>query len=81
MNNEEACRVVREKLAEKLRECRRDARLSQQKLADSIGMNRTYISDIEVGKGNPSIDILVKITRGLDISLDYLFKDFDKPLK
>lgn len=72
--------MVQRSVAEKIRCSRKGARLSQQKLADSIGMNRTYLSDIEVGKGNPSLDVLVKITRGLDISLSYLFEDFDKPL-
>lgn len=81
MNNEEACTVVREDIAKKLKESRKHARLSQQKLADSIGMNRTYISDIEVGKGNPSLDVIVKIARGLDISLKYLFEDFDTPMR
>jgi len=81
MDNEDACKLVRKTLAENIKRCRKEAHLSQQKLADSIGMNRTYLSDIEVGEGNPSLDVIVKISRGLDVSLAYLFKDFDEPIK
>lgn len=74
MNNDEACRKVRCVLARNLREQRMKARLSQQKLADSVGMNRTYLSDLENANGNASVDILVKIACGLDIPFLELFR-------
>lgn len=38
-----------------------------------IGMNRTYLSDLENEKGNVTVDILVKIADGLDVPITALF--------
>ncbi|MBR3317257.1 MAG: helix-turn-helix transcriptional regulator [Atopobiaceae bacterium] len=64
--------AVRTILAENVRSLRRKAHLSQQGLADMIGMNRTYLSDIENVRGNASIDVMVKIADGLDVPVTRL---------
>lgn len=47
----------------------RDARLakgvSQEELAHEAGSNRTYISDVERGKRNPSIEVVERIAKAL----------------
>lgn len=48
-------------LGTNLREARKAANLSQEALALEIGIDRTYISGIERGVRNPSLDVIVKL--------------------
>ncbi|MDE5945966.1 MAG: helix-turn-helix domain-containing protein [Oscillospiraceae bacterium] len=45
---------------------------SQQELADKIGVNRSFISQIELGLRFPSISIAIQIADILNCSLDEL---------
>lgn len=47
---------------------RRKANISQEKLAYEIGVDRTYISAIELGIKSPSLYCLYKIAEKLKIS-------------
>jgi transcriptional regulator with XRE-family HTH domain len=42
--------------------------MTQQKLADEVDMNRNYLGLIESGRGNPSVDLLIRLARVLRIS-------------
>ena len=47
--------------------------LSQQQLADRVGVSRQTISSIEKGDYNPSIKLCIAICKVLDRTLDQLF--------
>ena len=47
--------------------------LSQQQLADLIGVSRQTISAIEKGDYNPTINLCIAICKVLDKTLDELF--------
>ena len=47
--------------------------LSQQDLADLVGVSRQTISAIEKGDYNPTINLCIKICKALDKTLDELF--------
>jgi len=47
--------------------------LSQEQLADQIGVTRQTISMIEAGKFNPSLQLCISICRALDKTLNDLF--------
>ncbi|MBQ6388803.1 MAG: helix-turn-helix transcriptional regulator [Mogibacterium sp.] len=49
--------------------------LSQQQLADLVGVSRQTISAIEKGDYNPTINLCISICRILDKTLDELFWD------
>lgn len=49
--------------------------LSQQQLADRIGVSRQTISAIEKGDYNPTINLCIAICRVLGKTLDELFWD------
>lgn len=51
--------------------------ISQESLADKCGFDRTYISMLERGKRNPSILNLIRISKGLEISISELTKVID----
>lgn len=49
--------------------------LSQQQLADLVGVSRQTISAIEKGDYNPTINLCIAICRELGKTLDELFWD------
>jgi transcriptional regulator with XRE-family HTH domain len=61
-----------------VRTLRERADYSQESFADAIGVHRTYMGTLERGKGNPSLDVIARIARGLRISLPELFQAVDK---
>ena len=61
-----------------IRALRTKAGLSQEGFADVIKVNRTYMGKLERGKGNPTLEMLVRIAQGLDITLVKLFDSMDK---
>ena len=52
-----------------IKEKRMDLRMSQQQLAEKIGIDQSDLSKIEKGNANPSIRTLKKIAKGLNCKL------------
>ena len=46
---------------------RNQAGLSQQQLADSVGVSKGFISALEGGRSVPNLDMLVQIADALDV--------------
>lgn len=61
-----------------VRSLREEADYSQEGFAEVIGVHRTYMGTLERGRGNPSLDVIAKIARGLGISLAQLFEAVDR---
>ena len=57
----------------KLKSARAAKDLSQQQLADAVGVSRQTINAIEKGDYNPTIKLCIAICRALDKTLDELF--------
>ena len=66
-------------LGKKIKKLRKASKLSQKKFSLMVNIERGYLSKIEKGKRNATIDIIEKIADGLDVSLSELFKDVDAP--
>lgn len=60
-------------LGKKLRFYRLKKNLSQEKVAELIELDRTYISSMERGKRNPSFLVIQKITKVLEVQPNDLF--------
>ncbi|OXI46697.1 helix-turn-helix domain-containing protein [Burkholderia aenigmatica] len=48
-------------------------RLSQEELADRATLDRTYVSGVERGVRNPTLEVMQRIATGLGSDLDVLF--------
>ena len=66
--------MITTKLGERIKQIRLSKGISQEKFALSIEMDRTYYASVESGKRNISIINIEKISNGLEISLEELFK-------
>jgi len=53
---------------------RKQKKLSQEELAQQIGMSETAISNLETGKSSPTADTLKKIGNVLDCPMDVFFE-------
>ncbi|WP_395017356.1 helix-turn-helix domain-containing protein [Dongia sp.] len=60
-----------------IRQQRTQLGLSQEKLANRCGFDRTYISMLERGKRNPSLLNLLKLAEGLETSVSRLTEVYD----
>ena len=68
---------AQEQLGMRIKYLRQKRRWSQEDLALNSNINRNYISDLENGRRNPSLEILERITVALDITLEELFKGIE----
>lgn len=48
-------------------------RLSQEELGNRAGLDRTYISGVERGARNPTLNVMQKLADALGVDLDVLF--------
>lgn len=62
-------------LSEKLQNLRRAAGLSQEQLAEQLGVTRQAVSKWETGEGKPDIDNLLPLAKLLHTTVDYLLDD------
>jgi transcriptional regulator with XRE-family HTH domain len=65
-------------LAEKLHQLRKRHNLSQEQLADKLGISRQSISKWESAQSVPEIDKIVQLSEIFGVTTDYLLKDIDE---
>lgn len=66
--------LILKTIADNIRIERLRKRLSQEKLAEIVGISTKYLNMIENNKTNPTIVIVVKICNALKIDLNPLIK-------
>ena len=66
-------------LKNRIRDLREDHDLSQQQLADRIGITQRKYSYLETGVQMLSDEILVKLADYYGVSIDYLLRQTDNP--
>lgn len=60
-------------LKNRLKEIRKEQDLSQQKLADMVGVSRNTISSIETGQFNPTAKLALILCIALDKKFEEIF--------
>ncbi|MBS9424819.1 MULTISPECIES: cell morphology transcriptional regulator XreR1 [Photorhabdus] len=72
--------TIKSIFGQRVRYIRMASGMSQEAFADKCGLDRTYISGIERGVRNPTLEVINVIASGLQIELKDLF-DFDAEKK
>ena len=60
-----------------VRKVRLEQGISQEELADRCGLHRTYISDVELGTRNISLENIERIAISLNRTLSDFFKEVE----
>ncbi|MBN2754416.1 MAG: helix-turn-helix transcriptional regulator [Candidatus Goldbacteria bacterium] len=64
---------IKQKFGIKVRELREKKDISQERLAELAGLDRTYISGIERGKRNVAVVNIEKVAKALGVKIKDLF--------
>jgi transcriptional regulator with XRE-family HTH domain len=67
---------IRVRLGNRVRALRQKSGWTQVELAEMLGIDRSYLSEIETGKKDPGLRILKAIADGFQLSLSQLLKGF-----
>lgn len=71
---------MEQSFSDRLKQYRRDKNLTQQELADMLGVSNKTVSRWESGGGYPDIPLLVPLARALGVTVDDLL-DGEKPIR
>ncbi|AOR38821.1 hypothetical protein BHV42_06170 [Candidatus Melainabacteria bacterium MEL.A1] len=66
---------ILEKVSDNIRLARLQKRISQEKLAEMVDISTKYLNMIENRKANPTIVIVVKICKVLNIELSAIWSE------
>jgi len=71
---------IKLKVGQRIKELRKDLELSQEALALKAEVDRTYVTDVEAGRRNVSLEILERLIKALNVSVTEFFnsKEFKK---
>ena len=65
----------------RIRDLREDHDLTQQQVADAIGITQRKYSYIETGQQQLTADILIKPAVFYDVSIDYILRQTQTPMR
>lgn len=66
---------IKQEFGNRLTQLRKEKKISQEKLAELSELNRPYISAIEQGKRNVSLEVIEKLAQALEISIKDFFEE------
>lgn len=71
---------IKQKVGQRMRQLRKKLELSQEALALKAEVDRTYVTDVENGRRNVSLEILERLIKALNVSFTEFFhtKEFKK---
>ena len=65
----------------RLRELRKRCGFSQEELAGRARVHTTYLSDLERGRQTPTLDLVNRLARALNVTLAEFFAPLDQPFR
>jgi len=71
--------TLRKRFGSKIRELRLGQGMSQETFADLCGFARSYMSRLERGEGNPSLDAIEVLANSLGVDAQVLFEPMIRP--
>ncbi|SPE59259.1 Regulatory protein MunI (modular protein) [Verrucomicrobia bacterium] len=67
-------------LGKRIRELRSKKGFSQESFADHCGLHRTYMGGIERGERNLTIQTVLTVSKGLDLTMSELLSGIEKQI-
>ena len=64
---------LKEMIGSRIQEIRNKKGLTQDQLSEKVGISSKYLSSIERGKENPTLNTILKLARSLDVKPDEFF--------
>lgn len=61
-------------LGRRICELRKERHMSQLELALEAGVAKTYLCDLEKGRRNPTVKVIMRICEALRVTLEELFR-------
>jgi transcriptional regulator with XRE-family HTH domain len=74
MEDAELTRLARQTFGRNMRDRRKALGLSQEKLGELANLEQSYISNVEAGTRNVSIDNIARIAHALNVDTSNLFR-------
>ncbi len=56
-------------------DARKNKQMTQQELADAVGITRSFLANLERGKYSPSLKVAFDLARVLERKVEHLFAD------
>lgn len=71
---------IKKKVGNRIKQLRTELKLSQEALGLKAEVDRTYVTDVENGRRNVSLEILTRLIKALEVSFSDFFssKEFKK---
>jgi transcriptional regulator with XRE-family HTH domain len=64
-------------IGNRIKELRARKDLTQEQLAEKISINPKYLSSIERGQENPTLDVFIRIAKALDVDIEDIFNHLE----
>ena len=64
---------LKEMIGSRIQEIRNKKGITQDQLSEKVGISSKYLSSIERGKENPTLNTILKMARSLDVKPDEFF--------
>ena len=64
---------IKIKVGQRIKELRKTILLSQESLANKADVDRTYVTDVENGRRNVSVEILERLIKALEVTVSEFF--------
>ena len=61
-----------EATGKRIRTLRKEAGVTQERLAEKINISRVHLAHIELGEKAPSVDLLIVMSEYFGVTIDYL---------
>ena len=65
---------LKKMIGSRIQKIRKQKGLTQDRLAEDINISSKYLSSIERGKENPTLNTIIQLSESLDVDLDKIFE-------